>query len=311
MKRLTIIALFLIMAGAMGKEIQKQFDAKKEVRIKTVSGDVILKQGSAGKIDVNLIVETDPEDAMMPRFEERENRLYIEEEWRGSSRRSRVLWTITVPPGTEIDFSTASGDLEADNLELILEASTASGDISLQDARGEFDISTASGDVELYRVSGELDISTASGDVDATRLEGLIEVSTASGDIDVENSKGEFDLSCASGDMDISDIILEAPASFSAASGDVEVSLDASSDYDMYLSTASGDIILDYQNHKIKGSFIFTARKDRGRIISSIGFETEDEFEKYDRIYMKKTFTRGGKAPVIRLETASGRAVLK
>lgn len=300
----------LLMAQQM-EEIHKTFDAKPTVRINTVSGDCIIKVSDANKIKVDLEFRVEPEGAMKPEFRETNNSLRIRERWHGRSTRGEVLWTITVPKETEIRFNTASGDLSATGLVKSVEASTASGDIEIEDSKGEFEISTASGDVDLDFSSGEFDISTASGEIRADNVNGMIELSTASGEIDVSDSKGEFDLSCASGDVTARGIFIEDQSSFSTASGDVDIVLGASSKYDLELSAASGDVTLDYNGNEVIGFFEFMAKKRRGRIIAPFDFDTEDEIEKWDQTYIRKTFKKGKSTPRIDISTATGRAVLK
>lgn len=307
-----LIILFMIgsLFAQEKKEIHKIFEAKERVRISTTSGDCIIQTGNSDEIKVDLVYTVEPEDSFEPDIEEKGNSLRIRERWYGSSS-GRVTWTLTVPPVTEIEFSTASGDISVDGLQKLIEASTASGDITIENASGEFEISTASGDVELTDSSGEIDISTASGDVKSTNNKGEFELNTASGDIRVRDCGGIFELNCASGEIKASGLIIEEESSFSTASGDVEVSLEQSSEYDLDLSAASGDVSLDYAGNEIKGYFEFSARQSSGSIRSPIDFDKEEVYERHGRDYVKKSFTRGGNTPVIRISTASGRAELK
>jgi len=292
-----------------GKKISKTFDAKKKVSLSVASGDCIVKTGSGDKILVDVVYDVTPEDSFKPEFSESGNKLKIKEKWYGSSRGS-VTWTLTVPEKTEVEYSSASGDLSLSGISAKIDANTASGDISMDDASGEFECSTASGDVSVESSKGEFEISTASGDVDAYKISGELEMSTASGEIKVSDASGSFDLSCASGDIEAKGITIEDEGSFSTASGDVEVKLAETPDADVSLSAASGDISLDYDGNELKGYFEFTSKKS-SRISAPYDFDTEEEFERHGTVYLKKTFTRGSSQPVINLSTSSGRVTLK
>ena len=292
------------------KEITKTFKNKKAVRIRTVSGDCIVKKGQSDEICVDLVYSVYPEDAFEPEIDERGSTLEIRERWWNASR-GRVKWTLTVPEKTEIRFSTASGDLSVQGLKSSIDANTASGDVVLSDFEGGVDIITASGDVELENCRGEFELSTASGEIDANNVQGKMEMSTASGDIDVANSQGRFDLSCASGSIYASDIIVEDASSFSTASGKVYVSVGKTPEFDLELSAASGRVTLDYQGNPMKGYFEFIAREDRGDIRAPFQFDNVEEFYRHDRLYIKKSATIGTDVPKIQLSTASGSAVLK
>lgn len=318
MKKINILVFFcMVVFLSVGnlyaqedKEINKTFKAKRSVRIQTTSGDCEVITGRAGEIKVNIVYSVRPEEAFEPEFRERGNSLRLKERWYGSSSGS-VLWIVTVPPETKIEFSTASGDLLLEEMKNTTKANTASGEIVVKNSEGEFDFSTASGDIVIEDSQGEFDLSTASGEIEADNIQGFIDMSTASGDIDVKDSKGTFDLSCASGNVKASNILFEDESSFSTASGKVNVKPGETPKYDLNLSSASGNVTLDYNGYDVQGYFEFTARKRRGRIVSPFDFDKEEEFERNDREYMRKSFTKGGGEPRIFIETASGRAILK
>lgn len=293
------------------KVIDKTFDAKKNVRIETTSGDCIIKSGSSGKINVHVEYSERAEDSFEADIQEKSSSIRIKERWRGRNSGGRVLWTITIPSETDVEFSTASGDLTIENLNNEIEASTASGDVLIENSQGDLEISTASGDVNISDSKGKFDFSTASGDIKCSELSGELDFSTASGDIKIRTAQGHFDLSCASGDVEASGVTIEEESEFSTASGDVEVQLEKTSEYDIELSTASGDVTLDYSGNDVKGYFEFTAKKRGGRIKSPIDFDKEEVFGRNGDDYVKKSFTRGGGTPKIYISTASGRISLK
>jgi len=293
------------------KEIDKTFDAKKNVRIETTSGDCVIKAGEDGKINVHVEYSERAAESFEADIQEKSNSIRIKERWHGRNSGGRVTWTITVPSETEIEFSTASGDLSVDNINNVIDASTASGDVTIDNAQGDMEISTASGDIDVSESKGKLDFSTASGDIKSSQLAGELDFSTASGDIKIRGAQGSFDLSCASGDIEATSITIEDDSEFSTASGDVEVNLEKSSEYDLDLSTASGDVTLDYNGNEIRGYFEFSAKKRSGSIKSPIEFDREEEYGRNGDEYVKKSFTRGGETPKVYISTASGRVMLK
>lgn len=305
-----ILSLSVVYAGQLQK-MEKTFRGIKSVYINTVSGDcsVITSKGK----EVKLVVEYNvyPENVMTPEFRQSGSILRLKERWNGRSSRGNVLWKLTVPPETEVEFSSASGDLSVTGLTNDLESNTASGDIELSMMKGSMDIETASGDITVYDVDGDLDFSTASGDIDADESTGELELSAASGDIDISDCKGIFDVSTASGDIDADGITMTDMAEFSAASGDVKVQVAATPEYDLEVSTASGRSELDLNGNAVKGTVQMTARKDRGRIVSDFSFQEEEEYIRYGKPYIRKTFTKSGKTPFIRISTASGTATLR
>ena len=310
---LTGLMVFLLAVNLYAgrkREINKSFDAKKSVRINTISGDCVVKVGDNDKIDIQLVYTYRPEENFDPLFRAKGDNLYLEEDMTGSTRGSAV-WTLTVPPATRINFSSASGDFEAAGMKSRINVETASGDIDLTDCESDFRIETASGDITVTNCKGDFNLETASGDVTASDCSGTIEIGVASGDIETENCRGEFEIDAASGDIEALNTIIDEVSSFDVASGDVYVELAESSDFDLYLSSASGRAVLDYNGLDVKGYFEFTAQEDRGDIRAPFSFDDEEYFERYDQDYVRKSFTRGGNHPEIIIETASGKAVLE
>jgi DUF4097 and DUF4098 domain-containing protein YvlB len=297
--------------AAREKDVHKEFDGVKSVRLNSVSGDCIIKTHRSDKVVVDLTYDVDPDDAFDFKMDERRGKLTIKERWRGRSTSGEVVWMLTVPENCDVEFSTASGDIEVSGPVGEVEASTASGDIELNDVNGDVEVATASGDVTIVDGDGNLEISTASGDVDGKGVAGEINISTASGEIEISDSKGIFELSCASGEITADGVTIDGESSFSTASGSVKVVLAETSEYDMTLSAASGDVTLDYNGNEVKGYFEFEARKRRGRITCPFDFDDEEEFEQWDQTYVRKSFSRKGNTPEIYLSTASGKIVLK
>jgi DUF4097 and DUF4098 domain-containing protein YvlB len=313
---IVVVALVLVLVcgyplAARGKEVHEEFDGVKSVRLGTVSGDCIVKTHRSDRVIVDLFYDVDPEGAFDYKIDERRGKLIIKEKWRGGSTSGEVIWTLTVPEDAEIDFSTASGDLEVTGPIGEIDASTASGDIELEDVNGDIEVSTASGEVTITKGDGDMKISTASGDVEGVDVAGEMHISTASGEIEISDSRGIFELSCASGEITADGITVEGSSSFSTASGSVEVVLAETSEYDLSLSAASGDVTLDYNGNTVKGYFEFEARKRRGRITCPFDFDDKEEYEKWDQMYVRKWFSRNGDDPEIHLSTASGKIVLK
>lgn len=314
-------------AGLEAGEISKTFKNIDLIRIKTVSGDCIVRKGQADKVKVELSFTFDTDD-YEPEIEQAGKRLILSERFHGRSNRGRSTWRLAVPDNIRIDFSTSSGDFEASDITAELEAETASGDISLSHINGQIKGSTASGDVEVTHLQGNLDFGTASGDVELSDANGEIEIGTASGGIRAENLRGELDLGTASGRIVIEDatgefdvgtasgrinargIEVTAHSEFSAASGDVEVRLSKSPEHDLTLSSASGDAVLNFDSNPIKGRITMTAKVDRGRIRAPFKFDDEETFYKWDDEYVTKTVTKSGNRPRIKISTASGVAEL-
>ncbi|UCD38812.1 MAG: DUF4097 family beta strand repeat protein [Fidelibacterota bacterium] len=308
---LIFIALLSAPLYAQEEAISKTFKNINQLDVRIVSGDCIIEAGKGNEVTVDLVYDYSP-DCFEPEFSADGNRLRLRERferYRNCSGYSE--WTITVPKGIDIDFSSASGDLSLTGCEGEYFLESASGRIEIESCQGEFEIENASGRVEIMDSDGEFSIDNASGRIRMEDVSGRFELDNASGNIDVVNVRGEFEVDNASGDIEAVEILIEDESNFDTASGDVIITLAKSPEHDVALESASGDVVLNYGGNKVVGFFEFTARADRGRIISPYKFDVEEEYERGNRVYERKSFTRGKGEPEILLRTSSGRAELE
>jgi len=338
-----ILAAFMISLNLNAfsqKEVNKTFDAKDKLKVSVVSGNCKIIKGGSDKISVHLLYNYD-DDCFSYEFKEESDQLVIREDFDGRCN-GKSDWTITVPENTYVKYNSASGDFSIEGTKNGVNANAASGDMILKNIDGEIDVNVASGDVSVNTVSGTLEISTASGNVEiennkavskintasgnvtiknssnklkisvasgnieAENLSGFTQFSAASGDIAVNKAKGAFKLKTASGNVAAMNVELTDVSYFGTASGNVKVKLAKSMNHDLTLSTASGDVDLNYNGNEIKGFFEFTARVDKGKIVSPIKFEKEEVFEKNGKDYDRKSFTKGSASPKVILKTSSG-----
>jgi len=323
------------------KNVKKTFPAKEKIMISTVSGNCTVKKSTTGQIEVQLNY-TYSDDCFQYEFEEAADNLKITERIKGHNCSGKSEWSIAVPENTKVWYNTASGDFWISDMKKGLSANSASGDMHLRDISGEIELNTASGDIYLQGIKGELKtitasgnvkmedidaktsvsvasgdvgimnsmqdlkISTASGNVKIIGAKSRVKVSVASGDITLTNFVGACDINTASGDINASKVELTEKSSLITASGDMALELSKSLENDLSLTSASGNITLNYNGNPVKGYFEFTAREKKGRIVSPYKFDKEEVVEIDETQYDKKSFTLGSDSPKVMLKTSSG-----
>jgi len=100
--------------------------------------------------------------------------------------------------------TTASGPVQAGDVEKGAKVRSASGAVQLGAVGGKVELVTASGDIHLRAAGGGATIRSASGDVRVDEAAGRVSVQTASGDMAIGAiGEGSTDLKSASGDMRI------------------------------------------------------------------------------------------------------------
>lgn len=111
---------------------------------------------------------------------------------------------ITCPPGTDLELSGGSTDLQVDGELGEVSAKSASGDIRLQDVRKKLEVKTASGDISIGTIELGGTVVTVSGDLDIRRVQAPLTARSVSGDIQIGAVEaGELHLQTVSGDARI------------------------------------------------------------------------------------------------------------
>ncbi|MFY0591033.1 DUF4097 family beta strand repeat-containing protein [Roseivirga sp.] len=315
----TLLALSFLLISTLAfaqKTVNKSYTGVKIIRLTTASGNGTIKKSNSQEIKVNLRYTYD-DDVYEPLFEQNGDRLYIEEDFKRSRwSRGYSEWVLEVPDGMEIEFKTGSGNIEVMGIDAELVSNTGSGNIELEDIAGSVRASTGSGNITFSDIDGESRASTGSGSIRLNSIKGDANFSTGSGNIKGDGVEGEYNMSTGSGNIDINNAIITGRSNFSTGSGRTELSLGAELEYDLALSTGSGDAVLDFNGKKISGEFIMRA-SDKSDIRAPFDFDEEYEDGRggsnrrgRNRGYVKEAKV-GNKDIVIRISSGSGRAVVR
>ena len=288
------------------------------IKLKGVSGDVVVRPADRGEAYVELYSDVYPRDAFEPSVTLEGSTLRINEDWHGSGS-GEVRWTIYLPRhgGQELRIATASGDLDCEDVTLRVDLDTASGDIRLVnvDLEPDSDLSTASGDYEIedMTIREGTRFSTASGDIrlENVEVEEGVKFSSASGDIEATSCTGHLRLSSASGDVVLRRSTLIGRGKFSSASGDVELYLDELPPEGLSASSASGNVTLDAADFGGNYTLVMVRNEEHGRIQCPFDITSERTFREHRSTYEEQRVERGSGGPEIELETGSGRVVVK
>lgn len=177
---------------------------------------------------------------------------------------------ITCPPGTDVEITTASANVEAGDGLGDVAVKTASGDVALGSADGTVSVKTASGDVSFAELSKEATLTTVSGDIDGRAVRSQLSGKTVSGDVRLR--------------------LVEAPVTLSSTSGDVEI--DAITGGEARVQTISGDVRVGVG----RGTRVWIdAASVSGKLDSQLGLEDE-----------LGTAPDGGAAVPLHVKTVSG-----
>jgi len=141
--------------------------------------------------------------------------------WRHRSARVEL----SVPPGTDLDMTTASGA------------------VIVQVVPGSLKVRSASGDIEAPRGGASADVDSTSGTVRLKGFSGPVKASTLSGDLLLETLSGDIQASTLSGNLEGRDLHPADRSRFTTVSGDVNLRLQGGSDsYSLQTESVSGSI---------------------------------------------------------------------
>lgn len=295
--KITVVLIFVVIfilsisVFSQGKkEIEKTFDAKERVKIDLVLGDCLIKASSDDDIHVQLVYSYD-DNYFEAKFRERSNSLTIQEKFHGQSGDGFSKWVILIPEKTEVEFESATGDLNLENVSGIFDGSSGTGSIEVLNAKGEFDLNSGTGSVVVEGSEGEFDLNSGTGRVK------------------IEDCKGEFDANSGTGRVIADNITIETEGDFNSGTGDVEVSRPQGEDFDLSLNSGTNDATLDMDGLPIEGYYEFSASARSGDIDCPVDFDKEEEYDDGgDEI--RKSFTRGKNTPRYFISTGTGTAEL-
>ncbi|MBO3698125.1 DUF4097 family beta strand repeat-containing protein [Roseivirga sp. E12] len=315
---LFIVLFLLAVTTAYAQEtIEKTYTGIKSIRLTTASGNGTIKKSNTAEVKVHLRYTYD-EDVYEPSFEQKGDRLYIDEDFKRSRwTKGYSEWTLEVPDGIELDFKTGSGNIEVSGVNIEVRSSTGSGNIDIEEVNGEIRANTGSGNITFDQVEGQLDANTGSGSIRLDRTKGDADLNTGSGNIRSRGIEGELSMNTGSGNIDVTDAVITGSSTFNTGSGTAEVSLAGPLDHDLSVNTGSGNAILDFNGQDIAGEFVMGA-SDKDDIRAPFRFDKEYEDDRnrsYSRRGRRNGWVKeakvGNKDILIKISSGSGRAVVK
>lgn len=315
-----ITGIIMIVATMAAQTIYAQtettefFSGVKTIRLSTSSGSCKINRSTDDKVRV-VNRHSFEKDFYKPVFSKEGDRLEIKEDFsssRSNYNGSGPLWTLSIPEGIDVRFKTGSGDIEASNMKLKLDATSGSGSVLLSKVTGEITVNTGSGEIELSEFDGIIDASTGSGTVRVANSKGELRFNCGSGSIRLADSQAEFRASSGSGSIMARNLVLAGSSRFNSGSGDAEVVLGGTPKFDISVGSGSGDASLDFHGNAIAGEIVMMANKTKGSIVAPFEFEKVEEIKEWgDQVVLKKTAVKGSAIPKVMVSTGSGQATIK
>jgi hypothetical protein len=308
-----LASLFFLIPALLAAQtnVHKNFGGIKKIRMTTSSGSCKIQKAKGTEVEIDLL-HTFDQSSYEPRMEQEGDRLMIKENFRKNNNNGKSNWTLSIPEGLSVTFTTGSGNLEVAGLTIELDATTGSGDLLFTDLKGDVEGTTGSGDVELINFNGEINANTGSGNMRVEKSTGDISLNCGSGNLKLNDNKASFSANTGSGNITARNLTLQGSSRFNTGSGDAEVVLAATPAFDLTVNSGSGDAELNFNGNEIKGEIVMKASKKHGNIVAPFNFDKTEEIDNYgDNTTVVKTAVKGNGTNRISVGTGSGSAIIK
>ena len=157
-------------------------------------------------------------------------------------RGGRVFATVGVPPMSDVEIGTASGDVDIGPPLGRLDVTTVSGEIEFQEVE-RLQARTTSGGIRGKRVEGEATCVTTSGDIKVSEIVDRADFSTRSGSVVIGSCSGTVSCATLSGNIRIEE--LSGPtARIKSMSGGVRLGIPPRTRLELDANTLSGKVTL-------------------------------------------------------------------
>ncbi len=223
-----------------------------ELDLRLASGEIEIDASLDGRVEVELIAHDDESRALVEnaRIELQDHgrpKVIVDvPQKRGGFSfglifgRQGISLRVRCPEQSLLGIRTKSADVTARGRFGAATISSASGDVELDDVDGNVNVKSASGDVRVREVGMGANVQTASGDITVEIVRGAVSAQTASGDIEIGEAYDNVSANSVSGDQHHR-AVLRGSVGAHSVSGDIEIGVRRGSKAWLDCNTVSGD----------------------------------------------------------------------
>ena len=276
--------------------------------VATVRGKIEVRAGAPGRVVVEgeatvrvgfnvpaNAVELARQVAAAPPIEQSGNEIRLRIPLDDATERAvTIAFRVQVPPGTEVDTTSESGETTIEGIAGAVSVRTQSSAITVRRLAGTAQVSTGSGAVVVDDVRGDLAVTTSSSSFRGTGLGGALRLRTQSGDVQAAFT-GSGDVEVLTGSSAIQLSGLRGALTARTESGRVTIQGAPGGDW----SVTTGSSAIDFTLEPERGLALDAA--SRGGEVVLEGMQVDGSITKRA---VDGNFRGGG--PRVRLDTRSG-----
>lgn len=258
---LTAIATTTAVIADGGKPINERRNAKPDenISINNVAGSVVV----TGTGEPEIVITGTVAEKMKLEIKQSDGQTSIrvvqedETAKRWSSDGGTHL-QIKLPRGSKVEVSTISADITASNITGRTMLQTVSGEVTTTENIETLQVKSISGDIIIGHATSSLEAETVSGTIKITRAKKLVNAQTVSGDVRINgNDLEQLLVRSISGEIDVEvSLSRDAKVRISNHSGDVTLTIPATTSGKFELITRSGEIHNSLTNDRGKSLFM-------------------------------------------------------
>jgi DUF4097 and DUF4098 domain-containing protein YvlB len=247
----------LVYASAEGHfDRTLQVNGSVTLDVSTGSGDITVKTGGSNQVTVHGTVHSSnwifgSDDAVKktesdPPIQQSGNGVRIGYNLPDDVKRHvSIDYEITVPPDTNLQAHTGSGNIDVNGVRSVVDVQTGSGDVRARDLGKGLRAQTGSGNIRAESVAAPFTGQTGSGDIEADLTgSGDVDVHTGSGTIRVRGIKGGARAKTGSGNIE-ADGSVTGPWQMQSGSGNVRLAVGSGNGFNLDAHTSSGSLHSD------------------------------------------------------------------
>jgi DUF4097 and DUF4098 domain-containing protein YvlB len=248
-------------AAPLTEKVSKSFKVGPSgtVDVANMSGDVVVTAGGTDTIVIDAVKQfRGPAAEAKDQFAratiemvERGGRVDVKTIYTARNTKVSVDYAVTAPAGTSVFAHSMSGDVKVTNIKGEVRIDTVSGNATATGTPAATLVRTISGDATAIGIDhqNELRVSTISGDVTIRSARArAVDADSTSGDVSLTDVVCDrATIKAFSGDVTYAGSLAKAGRyTFHSQSGDVRLTLDASSGFELDASTFGGSVRSDF-----------------------------------------------------------------
>lgn len=287
-----VLLLFFTSTNFAQDKINKNFDGIQEIQINIGSGDLTVDKSNNNSVTIEVEYNA---NHMEPLFNQKGNKLVLEEKHHKKNNRDESRYTLRIPD------------------EMVIKTNIGAGKSAYNGVYIKLDHNTGAGKIGFTNVSGNLKVNSGVGDISLSQSEGNFNLNSGTGSLKLENVSGSFALNSGTGNVKVDYGHITGNSTLNSGTGNVELVVAKGLTGELSLNSGTGNATLNFNGQPIAGDFEMQCSEKHGKISAPFNFDHTETIDKggNNSATLKKSAKIGSGQPKIQVSTGTGTAAVK